>query len=131
VLIAVVRQGLLSEKVDTLESLLLAGRVLLVSLFFAIGFAGVSVGPSAATRRARWALFLAFLIIWLPDAVLAILFRGDALPVGPVNAAQELLGDVLGDVRPAGAAWEAMILFAYGALGFWVTMARVRREMIP
>ena len=131
VLIAVLRQGLLPEQVGTVESLVLVGKVAVAAFLLAGAYAGVSVGPSAATKRARWALLIAFLFFWIPDTIAQIIWRGDAYPLGPGNAAEELL-EALFEGQSVLRGWICVIVLSvYAAVGAWVTTRKVRGEMTP
>lgn len=130
VLIALFRQGLMTD-VSTGESLLMVGKVTVAAVFLAAAYAGVSVGPSAATKRARWALLIAIGFFWIPDAVAQIIWRHDAYALGPGNAAEELLSALFKD-RSAIRGWlSVLVLCVYAVTGAWVTMVRVRKEMTP
>ena len=131
VLIAVLRQGVMGNQVGTGESVMLVLKVGLAAIFIAMGYAGVSVGPSAATRRSRWALLIALAIFVVPDAVLGGVWKDEAYGVGPGNAAVELLRSLFGDRDVLRGLVSAGCLTAYAALGTLVTLRAVRREMIP
>jgi len=128
-LIAVLRLGVTAQ-LDTLEAALLVLKLALASAVMGWGYAGISVGPSAATRRGRWAMLIALGFFFIPDALAKIVWGRHALPVGPVTAAQELLDTLI--ARGGFDGWFGMVmLLLYGALGLLVTTHRVRREMTP
>lgn len=130
-LIAVLRQGLLPEEVGTIESLVLVGKVTLTAVFLAGAYAGVSVGPSAATKRARWALLIAFLFFWFPDTISQIIWRGDGYALGPLVAGEQLL-DALFKEESALRGWVCVaVMCAYTVGGALVTRRKVRGEMTP
>jgi ABC-type transport system involved in multi-copper enzyme maturation permease subunit len=131
ILIAILRQGILPDRVGTGESLALVGKVVIMAVFVAMGSAGVSVGPSAATKRARWALLMALAVYIVPDAVTEAIWRGDPYPVGPGNAVRGLLDAFFEGSQGARGILSAGLLAAYAGLGAFVTFARVRREMTP
>lgn len=131
VMIAVLRRGLMPEEVGLSESFWLVAKVTLAALFFGVGVAGVSVGPSAATRRARWALFIAVLFFFIPDAVGSLFAWGDDVPLGPMNAVYMLLESLLDRRDLARGIVSVFVLSVYAALGVSVTMFRVRQEMTP
>jgi hypothetical protein len=131
VMIAVLRQGVMADKVATGESLLLIVKVAVAALFIAAAYAGVSVGPSAATKRARWALLIAVLVCTIPDSVVQIIWGSDAYSIGPPNAAGDILRALFGE-RPWNYGVAAgLVLAAYAVAGTAITMRAVRREMIP
>jgi ABC-type transport system involved in multi-copper enzyme maturation permease subunit len=129
-LIALFRQGLMPD-VHTGESLLLVGKVALAAVFLAAAYAGVSVGPSAATKRARWALLIAIGFFVIPDSAAQIIWRQDAYAVGPGNAAEDLLSALFEDAEALRGWLGALVLSAYAVAGAWVTVFMVRKEMTP
>jgi hypothetical protein len=108
-------------------TLRMAGAAILI----AWGYAGACVGPSAITKRARWSLLLALALFAVPDAVAGMVTQGDALPLGPGSASGQLLALFFGQGEKLAGSVAMAVLLAYGGLGFWVTAARVRTEMIP
>jgi ABC-type transport system involved in multi-copper enzyme maturation permease subunit len=132
ILIAIFRQGLMTEAVGTGESLMLVGKVALAALVSAGAFAGITVGCSAATKRARWALLIVFFVFQLPDVAALIATRGAGYAAGPMTAARSLLETMFegGGTAIAGLI-SALILTTYAALGVVVTALRVRKEMTP
>ncbi len=131
VLIAVLRQGVMAEKVATGESVVLVLKVALAALFIAVAYAGISVGPSAATKRARWALLIAVLICIVPDSVVQIIWGADAYSLAPPNAAGDMLRALFNDRSWDYGVLAGLVLAAYGVAGTAITMRAVRREMIP
>jgi len=134
-LIAVLRQGILGDEVRMQESLLLIAKVFVVSTFMAAAFSGISVGPSAAVKRARWALLLAIGLFIVPGGVGEILHHFLDLEVGKVIGPDDALVSVMDALFSEGTLFRAVggivSLSLYGFLGFAVTMARVRTEMTP
>ncbi|HET9233302.1 MAG TPA: hypothetical protein VFP10_04110 [Candidatus Eisenbacteria bacterium] len=130
-LIAVMRQGVLPDQIHFFESLLLVGKIGLAALFLGVAYAGASVGPSAAVKRARWALLLALALFTLPDALIELVLGNDAIAIGPAKASEIMLGMLFqgSDVKRGIAA--LVVLLLYGVLGSVVTLVRVREEMRP
>jgi ABC-type transport system involved in multi-copper enzyme maturation permease subunit len=135
VLIAILRMGLMVE-FGLLDSLVLIGKVLVVALLVACGYAGVSVGPSAAAKKARWALLLALLCLIIPQAIaglstVVLSIDHYALDVGMAGeyVIEALFDHDVGAHR--GGVLAALCLCIWGVLGALVIAARVRREMIP
>jgi ABC-type transport system involved in multi-copper enzyme maturation permease subunit len=128
VLIAILRVGITAD-LGVGAALDLVGRLAVVALLTAWGLAGVSVGASAVTRRARWAMLLALLCFVVPDVVAKSISPRDPWPLGVGSAVSELIASAFsrGDhgVIAAGA------LLFYGWAGYWLTTRRVRGEMIP
>ncbi len=128
-LIAVLRLGVTAQ-LSTGEAAVLVLELAMASVALGWGYAGISVGPSAATRRGRWAMLIALGFFVIPDALARVVWGRHALPVGPVKAAQELLDTLISGNGLAG--WFGLVmLLLYGALGLLVTTGRVRREMTP
>ena len=130
VLIAVLRLGILGDSVGTGETLLLAGKALVVSVLLAYAFSGIAVGPSAATRRARWALLIAFLVFNIPEP-LKMIHGEDAMAFGPQMNAWDFLRAVIEGGVPRLGVLSTVMLAGYGSLGLLVTRLTVRREMTP
>jgi len=131
ILIAVLRQGLMPETVHTGESLLMVGKMAVASFFMAWAYAGATVGPSAATKRSRWALLLAFGLFWLPDLIVQLVWRQGAYSAGPANASVDLLEALLGGGEAARGWVSAAVLAAYAVAGALVIKFRVQKEMTP
>ncbi len=132
ILIAVFRLGIVGN-ITALGALWMVAKLAVAAIAVAIGFAGVTVGPSAVTRKARWALFLALVLFTVPDSVVqataALLDIDDAWPGGPNTGIKTLL-DGLFDGGPNGLI-GLLVLLGYGALGYFATTWRVRSEMRP
>lgn len=133
ILMAILRAGLMDD-FGLLDSVTMTARVGAAALLMAAGFTGISVGPSAATKKARWALLLALLCFIVPSAVsetIQYLWGGAAYPLDPGSALDEVIAALFeGDAAGYGVA-GALCLVTWGVLGALVTSARVRREMIP
>ncbi len=131
ILIAILRFGVVGDysAADVFDMIL---KLFIASTALAWGFAGISVGPSAAVRRSRWALLIALAFFIFPDAVGESVLGVHAVAFGPSNAIERLLSNLfempeellygLGNI---------IVLLAYGSLGMLVTTFRVRKEMIP
>jgi hypothetical protein len=129
ILIAFLRMTVTGE-IDAPGAMNMVARLALASVLLAWGYAGVSVGPSAATKRARWALLLALAFFTVPDAILQAAAPGTRFVLGPGSAANAVL-ESLFERGSAYGIWGAFVLLAYGGAGWLVTAARVRKEMIP
>jgi ABC-type transport system involved in multi-copper enzyme maturation permease subunit len=113
------------------EAVLMTVKHLLASTAFGWGLGGICIGASTIVRKGRWALLLAFMALTLPDILAAIAWLGNApLPFGLGSLVKDLLESFFagGRVSPL---WCLAMLIAWGGLGFWLTLSRVRREMIP
>jgi ABC-type transport system involved in multi-copper enzyme maturation permease subunit len=130
ILIVILRVGLMSD-FGVVESFDLLGRLTLVSLLMAIGYAGVSVGPSAATKKARWALLLAFLCFLVPDIIAELIWRHDAYGLSPGKAVEHLIAALFDEDSVPHGVVGAVSLVVWGTLGAAVTATRVRKEMTP
>jgi ABC-type transport system involved in multi-copper enzyme maturation permease subunit len=131
ILIAILRMGLMAD-FGAVDSAVLVSKITLISVLLACGYSGVSVGPSAATKKARWALLLALLCFILPSAASALIWGEDGYALDPGTAGEfviEALFD-LSTTRIQGIL-AGLCLVVWGALGSLITAARVRREMIP
>jgi len=132
VLIAIFRVGIIGN-ITTLGALWMVAKLSVAAMAVAIGFAGVTVGPSAITRKARWALFLALALFTVPDSVVqagaALLDIDNPWPGGP-NTGIRVLLEALFDGGPNGLI-GMLVLFGYGAFGYFATTWRVRSEMTP
>lgn len=131
ILLAVLRQGVMGDAIRTADSALLVGKVGLAALFIAIGYAGATVGPSAAMRRSRWALLLALVLFVVPDAIVEGIWQDDGYSAGPASGAVELLRALFGERDASYGLVGAAVLAVYGALGALLTLRAVRKEMIP
>lgn len=130
VLMAVLRSGLMTD-FGLLESIVLVLKVALASVLMAWAYSGVSVGPSAATRKARWALLLAMMCFFLPSMIAGIIWRGDGYALDPANAVEHVIATLFDAEDLDRGIVAAAVLLLWGALGALVTSARVRREMTP
>jgi ABC-type transport system involved in multi-copper enzyme maturation permease subunit len=130
VVIAILRAGLMTD-FGLVDSLVLVGKVLIAALVMACGYAGVTVGPSAAAKKARWALLLAFLCFMVPSAVSQLIWRGDGYGLSPGDAVDHVLAALFNEADALHGVVGAVSLVAWGALGALVTSLRVRREMTP
>jgi len=132
-LIAVLRMGILVD-VGSAEAAGLVLKVFVVAALMAAGYAGVCVGASAATKKARWALILALAAFVAPrisSLLVALFVGGEALPLDAPTAVKVLV-DALFDSGLDGKAGIAIaVLVAWGAAGAAITAATVRREMTP
>ena len=106
------------------------GKLLAVSVVLAWGYAGITVGPSAATKRARWALLIALAFFVVPDALVQMVAPHAGLALGPGSAVDGLLEALFTSGSRKGL-WGALVLAVYGTAGLILTGRRVRREMIP
>jgi hypothetical protein len=130
-LIAVFRQGLLPHQVHLVDSVILVGRMATAAVFLSLAYAGASVGPSAAVKRARWALLLALALFTIPDSMIALVFGHEVFPVGPAKASKSLLSALFEHRDLAGGVVCALVLLFYALAGSVVTVLRVRTEMRP
>lgn len=133
ILIAVLRMGILAD-VGTVQAAVLLGKIAVVAVFMAVGYAGVCVGASAATKKARWALIVAFAAFVVPRisaAILGLYVPGEALPLDAPNAVRTLVDRLFDSGLDRYAPFAMLVLLAWGALGAAVTAATVRREMRP
>jgi len=129
-LMALLRNGLM-EDFGLLESVSLVFKVIVAALLMACAYSGVSVGPSAATKKARWALLLAFMCLMIPDAVSQIIWGDNGYALGPAQAVEQVIAALFEDEDFDYGMIAAIVLVSWGALGALVTSARVRREMTP
>jgi ABC-type transport system involved in multi-copper enzyme maturation permease subunit len=130
VLIAILRAGLMTD-FGLVEALALLGKLAVVAVLTGCGYAGVSVGPSAATKKARWALLLAFACFAIPSIVSQAIWRQDAYGLSPGMAVEHVIAALFDDDRAGHGLFGGVSLVAWGILGALVTAARVRREMTP
>jgi len=130
-LIAVMRQGVLPDQIHFLDSLLLVTKIGLAAVFLSVAYAGASVGPSAAVKRARWALLLALALFTVPDSLIELIFGHHAPAIGPAKASEAMLSMLFEGTDASRGVAALGVLLAYGVLGCLVTLARVREEMRP
>jgi ABC-type transport system involved in multi-copper enzyme maturation permease subunit len=130
ILMAILRAGLM-EDFGLWDSVTLIAKVVVAAVLMAWGYTGVSVGPSAATKKARWALLLAFMCFAIPGAVSLIIWGGDGYALDPRQAVDDLIAALFENDGAVYGVVGALTLVFWGALGSFVTSKRVRREMIP
>ena len=130
ILMAILRVGLMAE-FGLLEAITLIYKVAIVAVLASCGFAGVSVGPSAATKKARWALLLALMCFVIPKALSELIFTSRAYAFSPGQAVDDVITALFEHGMASYGVVAGFVLVLWGALGAWVTAARVRREMIP
>lgn len=130
VAIALLRLGVTAD-FTMQQAGVMIGKLLVASSLVAWGYAGVTVGPSAAARKSRWALLLALACFIVPDALSQLLWRDDPYPLAPQRAIEEILKSLF-KTRITEHTWiGAAVLTLYGVLGFVVVDRQVKREMIP
>jgi hypothetical protein len=130
-LISILQIGVTAEA-GVGEALTLAAKHALVSLAIGWAYAGVSVGSSAAVKKARWALLIALLLFTGPEALAELAWGEDAYPFSPANALKEFMELLLGGSEHiAEGLFGLGILIFYGCIGMYVITQRVRKEMIP
>ena len=113
------------------EAAILTAKHLLASAAIGWGLGGICIGASAIVRKGRWALLIAFMALAMPDTLATIAWLGSPpLPFGLGSLAKDLLAAFFsrGGTSPY---WCVLALLVWGGLGFWLTHARVRGEMIP
>lgn len=130
ILIAILRVGLMTN-FGMAEALSLIVRVMIAALLMGCGYAGVSVGPSAATKKARWALLLAMTCFVVPSLVGQLIWRHDPYGLSPGLAADHVIMALFDDDRVGHGVVGAISLLTWGYLGALVTSLRVRKEMTP
>ena len=130
ILIAILRAGLIAE-FGIVESLDLVVRIALVAVLVAWGYAGVTVGPSAAAKKTRWALLLAFGCFVIPASLAEIIWRGPSYALDPGTACEDLIATLFDGYGVGYGIVGAITLIIWGTLGALITSARVRKEMIP
>lgn len=131
ILMTILRAGLMDDFGWT-ESFALMLKLLLVAVLMACGYSGVSVGPSAAARKARWALLLAFMCFVIPDIIGELIWRhGDPYALSPGTAVEHLIAALFDEHDVGYGVVAAVALAVWGTLGALVTATRVRREMTP
>ena len=133
VLIAALRLGIL-ESEGAGDAVTLVLKVLLVAVLTAVGYAGICVGASASTKKARWALVLALAALVAPkvSTEIAGFFLGEpALPLAAPHAVSVLVEALFDAGRHSSTAVAVAALLGWGAVGAVVTAATVRREMTP
>lgn len=106
-------------------------KLLIIAIAGAIGYAGVTIGASAATRHGRWALLIALTFFVVPDALVAIFWGDSPIGFGPKAAINVYLESAFPNVDIIYTSISVFLLGAYGLLGWLVTTKRVKQEMIP
>ncbi len=128
ILIAILRVGIM-EEIGAGEAFALLGKLVVISVLMAWAYAGICVGASAAAKKARWALLVAFAAMAIPDMISEML-RLDVALDAP-GAVKEVV-DSLFARRPHWPGFGTIVvLLGWGALGAYVTASTVRREMTP
>ena len=130
ILIAVLRTGLM-EGFGVVDALVLIAKVTLVAILVAWGYSGVSVGPSAAAKKARWALLLAFMCFAIPSGISELIWGQGHYALDPGQAGEDLIAALFDNDSVSHGVVGAITLLVWGALGSLVISARMRREMIP
>ncbi len=126
-----VRQGILGSEAAPMTTLADLGKAAILTLGVAAALAGATVGPSAATKRGRWALLLSLALMSLPDIILKVFGQGDNWAIGPINVARLLVDTLFKEPALLPSLHHLAILFAWGGAGFLLTRWRVAKEMIP
>jgi hypothetical protein len=103
----------------------------MVAVLVAWAYSGVSVGPSAATKKARWALLLAFMCFAIPSAISQLVWGYGHYGLDPGEASEDLIHALFDDDSVIHGVVGAVMLVIWGTLGSLVTSSRIRREMIP
>lgn len=130
IVMAILRAGLM-EEFGLIDSLVMTAKIIVAGVLMACGYAGVSVGPSAATKKARWALLLAFMCFAVPSAASEIIWGNGGYALDPGNAIDDVLAALFENDGARYGIVGGLCLLAWGALGSLVTASRVRKEMIP
>jgi ABC-type transport system involved in multi-copper enzyme maturation permease subunit len=130
-LMAILHFGLV-DGFGLVDSAELLAKATLAAVLLAAGFSGVTVGSSAAVKKARWALLLAFACFLIPNSISELIYRNaDAYAFDVGTAADDLIATLFDGEDLRYGVVAGIVLAAWGALGLLVTSARVRREMIP
>jgi ABC-type transport system involved in multi-copper enzyme maturation permease subunit len=130
ILMAILRAGLM-EEFGLLDSVTLIAKVVVAAALMAWGYTGVSVGPSAATKKARWALLLAFMCFAIPSAASQLIWGHGGYALDPKQAVDDVIAALFESEDAVYGVVGALTLVVWGVLGSLVTATRVRREMIP
>ena len=102
-----------------------------LAILVAWGYSGVSVGPSAAAKKARWALLLAFMCFAIPSGISELIWGQGHYALDPGQAGEDLIAALFDNDSVSHGVVGAITLLVWGALGSLVISARMRREMIP
>lgn len=130
-MVITIRQGILGSDAAPLHSLADFGRAFVLTFGLAVAMAGATVGPSAATKRGRWALLLSLAIMTLPDTILRVFGLDGDWAIGPLNVSHKLVETLFESKVWMESLGHLAILLTWGAAGFLLTRWRVAREMIP
>ncbi len=128
-LIAILRVGV-TRQLETGPAIVMVIKLAVASIAMGWAYAGVSVGPSAATKRGRWALLIALGFFIVPDGLGKLVWGWDALPLGPKRSVDALLETIFDRIDLLGL-FGFFVLMLYGGIGLLMTTLRVRKEMIP
>jgi ABC-type transport system involved in multi-copper enzyme maturation permease subunit len=129
-LIAVVRLSLV-EAVGFVDSAILCAKVVTAGLMSGAAMACVTVGVSSLFKQQRWGFLAVLLLITVPDGLAEGMFGRAAMPLGPVAASRALVDAWFGSLDASRGLWAAAVLLAWTVAGWTVTVARVRKEMVP
>ncbi|MFQ5510793.1 MAG: ABC transporter permease [Candidatus Krumholzibacteriia bacterium] len=130
ILMAILRQGLLDE-FHLVDSVVLIAKVTLTAVLMAWGYSGITVGSSAAAKKARWALLLAIACFVIPSAISDIIWPRGGYALDAGEAVKDLITALFEGSWIEYGVVGALSLVVWGTLGALVTAARVRREMTP
>ena len=129
ILTAILRAGVVQD-IGVGDAFGMIARVAVVAAGMGWGYAGVTVGPSALVKKARWALVISLVFFMINESMLSPFFR-DPWPLSPNEAFRELLNALFGE-KDAIRGWISLfVLNLYGWAGFFAVRARVRTEMTP
>lgn len=129
-LMAILHFGLV-DGFGLVDSIELVAKATLVAVLLAVGYSGVTVGSSAAVKKARWALLLAFGCFVIPSAISEFLFRADEYALDAATGGEYMIAMLFDNDSVKHGVLGGVVLLAWGVIGWLVTSARVRREMIP
>jgi hypothetical protein len=130
-LMAILHFGLL-EGFGLLDALELTAKSALAAVLLAAGYAGVTVGSSAAVKKARWALLLTFACFLIPSGAAELILRhSHVYSLAAGTASEDLIATLFDEESLRYGVVAGIVLVAWGILGLLVTSKRVRREMIP
>ncbi|MCP4546073.1 MAG: ABC transporter permease subunit [bacterium] len=131
VIITLLHLGVTSE-LNVGEALVMILKMTTYSVLMGAAYAGVTVGASSGTKKSRWALLITLAIFSLPDTIVqlaGVMWNLDVVTVGP-QSCLVCLQEALLNSGPDGW-WCALALTLYGLGGMWITLMRVKKEMIP
>lgn len=122
----------LQEGFSFSDFLLMIGKAALIAVLIAGGFAGITVGPSAVAKKARWALLLTFACFLIPSIAASVIWRhSDEFSLEPWTALEDMIASLFEGYDAIYGVEAAICLVVWCALGALVTSMKVRREMIP